>query len=216
MIKRTFLNIIITTVALIGLMETIGCSSTSMVDYKLNLAEKLMEERPDSALSILEEIPGSELEVSRIKARYALLKSMALDKNYIDTTTFDVLQPAIDYYLKHGNADEKLRTYYYQGVIYTNAGEDDLAMQSYLNAFDMEGLFTDSLTFARLLVAQSTLYYKQYRLKELSENNLRAADIFGKLGLGVQQIRSYWRALHGDVILSNKKKQIALHRYVSP
>ena len=36
--------------------------------------------------------------------------SMALDKNYIDTTTFDIIQPAIDYYLSKGNADEKLRT----------------------------------------------------------------------------------------------------------
>lgn len=28
------------------------------------------------------------------------LMFMALDKNYIDTTTFDVIQPAINYYLK--------------------------------------------------------------------------------------------------------------------
>lgn len=46
------------------------------------------------------------------------LMFMALDKNYIDTTTFDVIQPAINYYLKEGTSDQKERTYYYQGCIF--------------------------------------------------------------------------------------------------
>ena len=204
--KRILFNIIIAVVGFIGLTGGIGCGSSSAVDGRLNLAEELMEEKADSALYILNAIDRSELRGSRIKARYALLKSMAMDKNYIDTTTFDVLQPAIDYYLKHGDVDEKLRTYYYQGVIYKNAGKIDLAMQSCLNAFDLDGLFTDSLTFARLLVAQSALYYMQYRIEEFSENNLRAADLFGKFGLRTQEIRCYGRALDGEVILLHKQK----------
>lgn len=72
-----------------------------------------MEAYPDSALTILEGIGKQKLGSKEEKARHALLMSMALDKNYIDTTSFDVLQPAIDYYLKKGDANEKLRTYYY-------------------------------------------------------------------------------------------------------
>ena len=33
---------------------------------------------------------------------------MAIDKTYIDTTTFDVLQPAIDYYLENGTPEKNL------------------------------------------------------------------------------------------------------------
>ena len=66
------------------------------------MAENLMSTKPDSALTLLKNIPVTNIKGEEIAARYALLKSMALDKNYIDTTTFDVLQPAIDYYLKKG------------------------------------------------------------------------------------------------------------------
>ena len=58
-----------------------------------------MDSKPDSALAVLEGIPASKVKGKEISARYALLKSMALDKNCIDTTTFDILQPAIDYYI---------------------------------------------------------------------------------------------------------------------
>ena len=61
-----------------------------------------MDAKPDSALVVLENIPSSSVKGKEAAARYALLKSIALDKNYIDTTTFDVLQPAIDYYVKNG------------------------------------------------------------------------------------------------------------------
>lgn len=204
--RGIFYNIMIAVVGLIGLLGTIGCGSSSAVEDRLNLAEELMEECPDSVLHILNCIDGSELRGNQIRARYALLKSMALDKNYIDTTTFDVLQPAIDYYLKHGNSDDKLKTYYYQGVIYKNAGKDDQAMQSYMNAFDMEGSFSDSLTLARMLVAQAILYYKQYRINDLVDNNLRAAKIYGRLDKHPLQLKSNLRALTGEIILNNKHR----------
>ena len=208
--KRSFLTIMIAVAGFIGLMDIIGCGSSGAVDDRLNLADELMEERPDSALFILNGIDGSELRGSRMKARYALLKSMALDKNYIDTTTFDVLQPAIDYYFKHGNADEKLRTYYYQGVIYKNTGEDDLAMQSCLMGLDNKAQISDSLTLARILVAQGALFYKQYRIKNFIENNLKAGDIYGKLGKGLLQLRSYSKALDGETRLKNKLRADSL------
>lgn len=68
----------------------------------LDHAEALMETHPDSAMAILETIDQATLYSKPAQARYALLMSMALDKNYIDTTDFKVLQPAIDYYLSKG------------------------------------------------------------------------------------------------------------------
>lgn len=206
MAKYIFIKIFFVIAALVLLMDLSGCRKSSEVEDRLDIAEILMEERPDSSLFILEEIDASKLRKNHVKARYALLKSMALDRNNIAVSTFDVLQPAVDYYLKNGSKDEKLRTFYYKGRIYRNAGDDDHAMQSYLSAMEISQDATDTLAFARLLVAQSTLYYKQYRIKECVENNLRAADLFDKLGLAAQQIRSYCRALNGVVILLNKQK----------
>lgn len=98
----------------------VSCDRDSAVDSIFNDADSVMNASPDSALTILRGIDKSLLRSTAEEARYALLMSQALDKNYIDTTDFNVLQPAIDYYLKKGSADEKLRTYYYQGRIYQN------------------------------------------------------------------------------------------------
>ncbi len=180
-----------------------GCTYSSKVNKRMDRAEMLMENHPDSALSIIDSISQAELQGRKQKARYALLKSIALDKNYIDTTTFDVLQPAIDYYLKHGSPDEKLRTYYYQGRIHQNANNEDLAMLTWLRGNEVEGV-SDSLILAHILVAEGILYYKQYKISNFVECNLRAAKIYGSLGKQKMQIKSYSHAINGALILKEK------------
>lgn len=196
-----FQNIIITLMIVVLLAS---CNRNTPILEQMNMAENLMNTKPDSALTILENIPVTNIKGKEIAARYALLKSMALDKNYIDTTTFDVLQPAIDYYLKKGSPDEKLRTYYYQGRIYQNQGDDDSAMQSFLNAIELRQKVTDSLILAHTFVAQGTLYFKQYKTNEFIRNNLEAAKLYGVIGRDIFEIKSYTNALDGYIILNDK------------
>lgn len=101
--------------AMVICIMTGACVRQSSVDRAMDSAESLLEERPDSSLAILRGIGTDDLQGSATKGRYALLLSMALDKCYIDTTDFSVLQPALDYYPLNGTPDERLRTYYYQG-----------------------------------------------------------------------------------------------------
>lgn len=196
-----FQNIIITLMIVVLLAS---CNRNTPILEQMDMAENLMNTKPDSALTILENIPVTNIKGKEIAARYALLKSMALDKNYIDTTTFDVLQPAIDYYLKKGSPDEKLRTYYYQGRIYQNQGDDDSAMQSFLNGRDLKQVVTDSLLLAHTLVAQGTLYLKQYKINEFVQNNIEAARLYGAIGKDIFEIKSYTNALDGYVMLNNQ------------
>lgn len=191
-------------VLLLILLSTAGCNRRSSVDEKMDLADSLMMSKPDSALMVLEGIPASDVKGKERSARYALLKSMALDKNYIDTTTFDVLQPAIDYYIKHGTPDEQLRTYYYQGRIYQNQGDDDSAMQSFMNGSDLGESITDSLLQAHTLVAQGTLYLKQYKTGEFIHNNEEAAKLYGAIGRDILEIKSYTNAIDGYVMMNDK------------
>ena len=191
-------------VLLLILLSTAGCNRRSSVDEKMDLADSLMMSKPDSALMVLEGIPASDVKGKERSARYALLKSMALDKNYIDTTTFDVLQPAIDYYVKHGSPDEQLRTYYYQGRIYQNQGDDDSAMQSFMNGSDLGESITDTLLLAHTLVAQGILYFKQYKISEFVHNNMEAAGLYGAIGRDINEIKSYTNAIDGYVMLEDK------------
>lgn len=196
-----FQNIIL---LLITIVVFAACDRNTPILEQMDMAENLMKTKPDSALTLLKNIPITNIKGKKVSARYALLKSMALDKNYIDTTTFDVLQPAIDYYLKKGSPDEKLRTYYYQGRIYQNQGDDDSAMQSFLNAIELRQKVTDSLILAHTFVAQGTLYFKQYKTNEFIRNNLEAAKLYGVIGRDIFEIKSYTNALDGYIILNNK------------
>lgn len=194
-------NIIFT---LIIIVLVAACDRNTSILRQMDMAEDLMDTKPDSAIVILENIPIININDKKIAARYALLKSMALDKNYIDTTTFDVLQPAIDYYKRNGTSNEKLRTYYYQGRIYQNRGDDESAMNSFMNGCDLKQLVTDSLLLAHTLVAQGTLHLKQYKINEFVRDNIEAARLYGAVGKDLLEIKSYTNALDGYVMLNNQ------------
>ncbi|MDE6511230.1 MAG: hypothetical protein K2L00_03945, partial [Muribaculaceae bacterium] len=147
-----------------------------------------------------------DLKGKRERARYALLKSMALDKNYVDTTAFDILQPAIDYYLENGTPDEKLRTYYYQGRIYQNRNERDSALHSFMRGLDIAGNCKDSLTIARTLVVQGILYQSFYDYNGYTDNYQRAADIYGKKHYQWHEFDCLLNALNGNIILGRKEE----------
>lgn len=206
MTKRSFVS----TYSLLGVLVIVfiagyvfSCTYNSESEKQLTSAEELMNQHPDSALAILQVIDHSSLCSDKEKARYALLMSQALDKNYIDTTTFDILQPAIDYYTDDGTPDEKLKTFYYQGRIYQNKGDEENAMLSFINAREVDNI-TDTLTFAHLLVAQGILYLRQYKTSDFVANNLKAAKLYGSIGKHIFEINSYAKALNGYVIMDDK------------
>lgn len=171
----------------------------------MDSAESVMENLPDSALVILEGIESERLSSREERARYALLMSMALDKNYVDTTTFDVLQPAIDYYLGKGKgkANDKLRTHYYRGRIYQNQGDNIHAMTSFMRCAETAGI-TDTLTLARTHVAMSVLYYNAHNPKGMIRHALKSAGLFYQLNQTDMQMSCYLRALEGSILDDNK------------
>ena len=140
--------------------------------------ETIIEERPDSVLNVLQSIDTDELIGDEERAKHALLLSMAMDKNYIDRTDFEVLQPAIDYYKDNGTATDKLRTYYYQGCIYQNMGNKTLAMESFVKAISEGCESNDMLTMARTYFAQGTIYFSLYEWDDYIETNKNAASYF--------------------------------------
>lgn len=180
------------------------CEKHTETSNIMDHAEMIMETHPDSALIILDGLNKDNIDSGHESARFALLKSIALDKNYIDTTNFKVLQPAIDYYLKKGNANEKLRTYYYQGRIYQNRGESDSAMRSFIKGKDLISEASDSLTIGRLLTAQGTLLYTQYKYKEFVDNSLQCANLYKEMNMPFDVSIDYAKALNGSILMKNR------------
>ena len=169
--------------------------------------ETYIETQADSALTILQGITSDELANKEEKAKHALLLSMAMDKNYIDRTDFEVLQPAIDYYQDHGTATDKLRTLYYEGRIYMNKGDKAPSMRAFIKGKELKDEMTDTLTFANLLVAQGSYLYTSYKIDEFIDNNLQAAKLYQAIGRSYYQMTSLTNALDGSII--NQNKQLA-------
>ncbi|MDO4181892.1 MAG: hypothetical protein Q4D36_11465, partial [Bacteroidales bacterium] len=193
---------------IIGIIGSlVSCNSHSKEWEKLQNVETYIEEHADSALAVLQNIHPQDLANQEEKAKYALLLSMAMDKNYIDRTDFEVLQPAIDYYADKGTPDERLRTYYYQGRIYQNKGDKDLSMQAFIKARELKDEITDTLTLANLLVAQGTYLYSSYKIDKFIENNLLAAELYKAIDRSYYYMTSLTNALDGSII--NRNKQLA-------
>ena len=73
-----------------------SCRQSTDTASVLVEAETLMDERPDSALTLLKSIPSPEQLTGLAQARYSLLYSQALDKNYIDTANDSLIQIAVN------------------------------------------------------------------------------------------------------------------------
>lgn len=165
--------------ALLALLLFPSCRRQSGdIDSFLHNAESLMNEHPEDALSIIRHIDRRKIYSSASEARYALLYSQALDKNYVDVTSDSLTAVAVNYYDRHGTKHERAMAHYYQGRVYSNAGNFDAAIRSYSLAEDAASGTDDYYLLGLINNAVGNLYYDQYDLKEALSRDQRAATYF--------------------------------------
>ena len=96
-------------------------SCYSSTEVKLDCAESFLHQHPDSALVILESIDRDELSTEKGLARYALLKSAAFDKCYVDVSSDSLTRKAVDYYMGGRNKKYEMWAWYYHALVKMNA-----------------------------------------------------------------------------------------------
>ena len=156
------------------------CVRQDIISESLDRAESCMADRPDSALTIIAALDSTHFNSKSQKARYALLKSIALDKNYIDRTDDSLVNIAVAHYRHTLNSPCKFRSYYYQARIYQNAGQMDKAMESLVCAehINLNKISTEDL--ARLCFTKAQIKFSRFDLSgELDE--LREAAKYSKI-----------------------------------
>ena len=195
---------ILTLIAAALCLMLAACHHASPYRATLDAADSLMESRPDSALSLLRAIPSEQITDRATRARHAMLHAMARDKNYIDDTTFIILQPAIDYYENHGTPTEKLRTFYYQGRIYDNTQEQKQAIQALQKALEAGRNSNDNLTKARAHFSLATIEKSLMIYDEAAKDGRKAAHYFQQAG----RTNSYARSM---MITANSYSVIGKH-----
>lgn len=141
----------------------VGACGTAEYKEMLDKAEAVMSSRPDSSIMLLETWADASVEFSdKLKARYALLYSIALDKNYIDVTSDSIIAPAVKYYERHGSIEDKLRMKYYLGRIRYNAGNYTNAIIHYEEAVELvaktDNNLMTGLIYRNMMLCHAMIY----------------------------------------------------------
>lgn len=93
-----------------------GCRNAA-----LDGVEAYIQDYPDSALVTLQQIPQSSIKGRSAKAKYALLTSIALDKNYTDVRSDSIISRAVNWYERTADYHRLMLSYYYAGKIQFNS-----------------------------------------------------------------------------------------------
>ena len=110
-----------------------SCVHDKEVDHIVSNAEQLLNTNPDSSLFILDNIREDKSTWSRsLQMRYELVYAQAQNKAFVNFTTDSIVLSLVDYYERHGNANEQMMANYMAGCAYRDL-EDALSALKYLN-----------------------------------------------------------------------------------
>lgn len=160
---------------------TVCSCVTREIRSTLLCAENLIGSRPDSALTLLNGLDTTKFRTEAMKAKFALLHAMALDKNYVDTTDVRVIMPAVRYYEHHGFADEKLKSLFYYGRIVYNAHNYENAVLIFADALRHVDEVSDRKSVALLYSYIGLCYARTHNYKESNKFLNEAMAIFQNL-----------------------------------
>ena len=86
------------------LLMLTSCGGNSGLET-LGEVESYISDEPERALSVLDSLGDAGVRGGEARAKYALLRSMALDKNYIDVADDSLINVAVEWYSRRGDAD---------------------------------------------------------------------------------------------------------------
>ena len=162
------------------IMLLASCAGNRKYDDLMQRADSIMNVNDDSAkvaIRMLDGVKSQLLEFSKAqKMRYELLRHKAMNKAYISFTSDSKMKEVVDYYDRHGSANERMLANYVLGCVYRDMHEVPLALEYYNKATeqaDTTAADCDYGTLYRVYSQMGFLFSKQYLPYQL-------LDAFGK------------------------------------
>ena len=154
-----FLLIYIIITALLG---ATSCYRSEHTEQQLLMMDTLSDENPDTVLTMLDCMDFNAMSKSE-RMHAELLRGKAMNKAYVNFTTDSVMLEVVDWYERHGNANQKMMAYYILGCAYRDL-EDALSALKYLNlavdAVDESDEDCDLNTLMRVYSQMGGLYQR--------------------------------------------------------
>ena len=165
---------------LLIIMLLASCAGNRKYDDLMQRADSIMNVNDDSAKVAIRMLDGVESQLPEFfkaqKMRYELLRHKAMNKAYISFTSDSIMKEVVDYYDRHGSANERMLANYVLGCVYRDMHEVPLALEYYNKAAeqaDTTAADCDYGTLYRVYSQMGFLFSKQYLPYQL-------LDAFGK------------------------------------
>ena len=175
-------------ITVVSILAACGPSSRQRVAATLDDVETYINDRPDSALAVLEGVDSTALATCALRARYSLLHVMALDKCYKDITVPGLLDEAAGWYERHGTADEKMKALYYQGRIAQDHKDQNGAAVFYSRAEEYSDLVTDRHALGVLYLAEASVYNTVHNLEKEKDYTEKGLSLFRAINDPMQDL----------------------------
>ena len=146
-----------------------SCAGNRKYDDLMQRADSIMNVNDDSAKVAIRMLDGVESQLPEFskaqKMRYELLRHKAMNKAYISFTSDSIMKEVVDYYDRHGSANERMLANYVLGCVYRDMHEVPLALEYYNKAAeqaDTTAADCDYGTLYRVYSQMGFLFDKQY------------------------------------------------------
>jgi len=177
--SRSFIHYFIILAALLSSCSLIPSHPTSAM---LDDVASYINERPDSALTVLMGMDSTTLDTRGLRARYALLLTMSRDKCYLDITAPGLFAPAEQYFERHGTPDEQMKTLYYRGRISQENNRHNDAAVFFSRAEAYADVVTDKHALGVLYMAQASVFNHVHNITKEKEYITKGLDVFEEIG----------------------------------
>ncbi|MDE6097670.1 MAG: hypothetical protein K2G24_02160 [Muribaculaceae bacterium] len=148
------------------------------VSRRMDLADSLMEEWPDSALCILQSIDSAKIDGKSQYARYALLTTQARVKNDILNLSDTSALPHLDYYRDNGSDFDRMRAAFYKAQIYGLTNNNSERILNLLSAEDFAKEVNDQYWLAKVYEQKARLYNSTGYLQESVNDAYKAIALY--------------------------------------
>ena len=177
-----------------ALVSATSCHRSGHTEQQLLMMDTLSDENPDTVLAMLDCMDFNAMSKSE-RMHAELLRGKVMNKAYVNFTTDSVMLEVVDWYERHGNANQKMLAYYILGCAYRDL-EDAPSALKYLNlavdAVDEKDEDCDLHTLMRVYSQMGGLYQRVAAFENERIADMHAERLAWQIGDTLSALRLMW------------------------
>ena len=183
---------------LLILLILASCAGNRKYDDLMQRADSIMNVNDDSAKVAIRMLDGIKPQLPEFttgqRMCYELLRHKAMNKAYVSFTSDSIMKEVVDYYDRHGSANERMLANYVLGCVYRDLHEAPLALEYYNKAMEQADTTAKDFnykTLSRIYGQMAVLFGKQYLIYQELEAYEKSCKYALQAGDTLNAIRAY-------------------------